>query len=131
MIKSMFEELDRKTYETYLEEHSFYLNLGIDIDEYKSQFKEASQSEDESKGINRKIHKNIWESVDPKNNVPFAAELDDLVRLHYLVVSRKVTTILEFGISGINLTNSDVLGGLKGVVKVDSLDMKTFLRTRI
>ena len=98
MIKSMFEELDRKTYETYLEEHSFYLNLGIDIDEYKSQFKEASQSEDELKGINRKIHKNIWESVDPKNNVPFAAELDDLVRLHYLVVSRKVTTILEFGI---------------------------------
>jgi hypothetical protein len=59
MIKSMFEELDRKTNETYLEEHSFHLNLGIDIDEYKSQFKEASQSEDEPKGINRKIHKNI------------------------------------------------------------------------
>ena len=52
----------------------------------------------ESNGINRKIHKNIWGSVDPKNNVPYAVELDDLVRLHYLVVRRKVTTILEFGI---------------------------------
>ena len=28
---------------------------------------------------------------------------------------------MEFGISGINITNSDVLGGLKGVVKVDIL----------
>ena len=47
MINLMFEELDRKTYETYLEEHSFHLNLGIDIDEYKSQLKVASQDEDE------------------------------------------------------------------------------------
>jgi len=27
----------------------------------------------------------------------FSAELDNLVRLHYLVTSRKVTTVLEFG----------------------------------
>ena len=42
IIKSMFEELDKKTYETYLKEHSFHLNLGINTDDYKSQFKEAA-----------------------------------------------------------------------------------------
>jgi hypothetical protein len=36
--------------------------------------------------------------VDPNNNQPFEVELDDLVRLHFLIVSRKVTTILEFGV---------------------------------
>jgi hypothetical protein len=36
--------------------------------------------------------------VDPENNQPFEVELDDLVRLHFLIVSRKVTTILEFGV---------------------------------
>ena len=37
-------------------------------------------------------------SVDPANKTPFPPELDDLTRLHYIVCSRKVTTILEFGV---------------------------------
>ena len=37
-------------------------------------------------------------SVDPQNKIPFSVELDDLIRLHYLVTSRKVTTILEIGV---------------------------------
>ena len=45
-----------------------------------------------------KIKKEIYASVDPNNVEPFPSELDDLIRLHYLVISRKVTTILEFGV---------------------------------
>ena len=37
-------------------------------------------------------------SVDPNNKIPFPPEFDDLTRLHYLVCSRKVTTVLEFGV---------------------------------
>ena len=36
-------------------------------------------------------------SVDPNNKSPYPYELDDLSRLHYIACSRKVTTILEFG----------------------------------
>ena len=45
----------------------------------------------------------------------------EIARIHVRTTDVASETILEFGISGINLTNSDVLGGLKGVVKVDSL----------
>lgn len=36
--------------------------------------------------------------MDPTQEEALPAELDDLTRLHYLVTSRKVTTILEFGV---------------------------------
>ncbi len=42
--------------------------------------------------------KGIQESVDPANTEPYAADWDDLVRLHRLVLERKVTTVLEFGV---------------------------------
>jgi hypothetical protein len=45
----------------------------------------------------------------------------EIARIHVRTTDVASETILEFGISGINITNSDVLGGLKGVVKVDSL----------
>jgi hypothetical protein len=45
----------------------------------------------------------------------------ELARIHVRTIDVASETILEFGISGINITNSDVLGGLKGVVKVDIL----------
>ena len=56
-------------------------------------------------GLENKID-NISEKVvyDPifrvqrNNKVPLAPELDDLCRLHYISISRKVTTILEFGV---------------------------------
>jgi hypothetical protein len=76
-----FENLEKITYEGYLNKFPFYLGLGISLEDYS-----------------KKPTKDNWSSVDPKNKVPFPAELDDLIRLHYLVVSRKVTTILEFGV---------------------------------
>jgi len=48
--------------------------------------------------LSNKINKDKWSSVNPDNKVPFPAELDDLIRLHYLITSRKVTKILEFGV---------------------------------
>jgi hypothetical protein len=38
-----------------------------------------------------------WATIDPKNKIPLPPELDDLIRLHYIVRTRKVRTILEFG----------------------------------
>ena len=43
------------------------------------------------------VKKSIYESVNPKVVAPKSPEWDDLVRLHKLVRSRKVTTVLEFG----------------------------------
>ncbi len=43
------------------------------------------------------IHPPLF-SVDQNNKTPFPVEYDDLIRLHYLACSRKVTTILEFGL---------------------------------
>lgn len=48
--------------------------------------------------IDKKLIRPIYESVDKNNKIPFSSEYDDLIRLHYLVISRKVTTILEFGV---------------------------------
>jgi hypothetical protein len=84
----MFKELDRLGYGAYLEKNPFHRELGIDL---KGYIKEKG-------GLNKKIVKDKFESVDINNKVPIPAELDDLIRLHYLVTSRKVTTILEFGV---------------------------------
>jgi len=59
--------------------------------------------------IKRKLETSIYESVDPKNKIPFATELDDLTRLHFLVRSRKVTTILEFGVGKSTLVFADAI----------------------
>ena len=40
----------------------------------------------------------ITAGVDPNNKIPYPPEFDDLSRLHYITCSRKVTTILEFGV---------------------------------
>ncbi len=37
-------------------------------------------------------------SVDPTNTIPLPPEYDDLCRLHYLCRSRRVSTVLEFGV---------------------------------
>jgi hypothetical protein len=36
--------------------------------------------------------------IEPNHHDPLPPELDDLIRLHFLVISRKVITILEFGV---------------------------------
>jgi len=57
----------------------------------------------------KKGEKSIYESVDPENKTPFPPELDDLTRLHFLVRSRKVTTILEFGVGKSTLVLADAI----------------------
>ena len=79
---SFFNEL--KSYENYLIENPFHEILGIDLDQYGE--------------VSKKNEKSPYHSVNPDLKEAFAAELDDLVRLHYLVTSRKVTTVLEFGV---------------------------------
>ena len=71
-------------YPSYLERYPLHETLGVDLNAYGS--------------IAEKVEKTAMESVDPSRTTPFAAELDDLIRLHHLVVSRKVTTVLEFGV---------------------------------
>ena len=78
----LFKEL--LDYRKYLKENPFHQNLGVSLKEYDD--------------LEKKIIKDTYFSVDPENKIPFPAELDDLIRLHYLVTSRKVTTILEIGV---------------------------------
>jgi hypothetical protein len=84
----VFKELDRLGYGEYLEKYPFHRELGIDLKVYIK----------EKGGLNKKRVKDKFESVDINNKVPYVAELDDLIRLHFLVISRRVTTILEFGV---------------------------------
>jgi len=76
--------LNLDSYENYLKKHPIHKLLNIDLKDYGE--------------INKKQIKDIYYSVDPNLSEAFPAELDDLVRLHYLITSRKVTTILEFGV---------------------------------
>ena len=78
----LFKEL--KSYKDYLNKNPFHKLLKIDLSSYGAI--------DE-----KKINHNYF-GVDPNLTEAFPAELDDLIRLHYLVRSRKVITILEFGI---------------------------------
>lgn len=71
-------------YDEYLKEYPFHQNLEIDVDDFFN--------------LDKKIVREKNYNVDPKNITPYSAELDDLIRLHYLVTSRKVTTILEIGV---------------------------------
>ncbi|MDC0206577.1 hypothetical protein OAL04_05010 [Nitrospinae bacterium] len=59
--------------------------------------------------LNSKIVHDRYLSVDPNNETPFPVELDDLIRLHSLVTSRRVTTIIEFGIGKSTLVFDDAL----------------------
>ena len=36
-----------------------------------------------------------FHNVNPNNKEPFSPEFDDLIRLHFLIKSRKATTVLE------------------------------------
>jgi hypothetical protein len=98
----LFENLEKITYAGYLDKFPFHLGLGINLDDYFKNSTEKPSFENPDikaeSSLEKKLTKDIWSSVSPKNKVPFPTELDDLVRLHYLVVSRKVTTILEFGV---------------------------------
>ena len=55
------------------------------------------------------VKKGIYESVDPSVVAPKSPEWDDLVRLHSLVRTRKVTTVLEFGCGYSTVVLADAL----------------------
>ena len=55
------------------------------------------------------VKKGIYESVDPSVVAPKSPEWDDLVRLHRLVRTRKVTTVLEFGCGHSTVVLADAL----------------------
>ena len=70
-------------YSKYVKENQIDKLLGVNIDEYG----DASV----------KQIKSPFDSVNPEMTEALPAELDDLSRLHFLVRSRKVITVLEFG----------------------------------
>ena len=74
----------------------------LDYDEYLSNFDFANilnePYENIPKNASKKLVPPINLAVDPDNKIPFPTEFDDLIRLHYIACSRKVTTILEFGV---------------------------------
>jgi len=72
-------------YEQYCIENEIHKLPGIEVD--LSQYGNI---------LEKKTKK--WDSVDPTNLTPFMPELDDLIRLHYLIRKRKVRTVMEFGI---------------------------------
>lgn len=71
-------------YYDYLANNPFHKVLGIEVSIHDE--------------IDKKNEKSPYYSVDANLDKPFPPEIDDLIRLHYLVTSRKVTTILEFGV---------------------------------
>jgi hypothetical protein len=76
----MFEKLD---YTQWCKENDIAKLFDIDLNTYGT--------------IDTKQPRTVYEAVDPKNLTPYPPELDDLIRLHYLARTRRVTTILEFG----------------------------------
>jgi hypothetical protein len=56
-----------------------------------------------------KISKQKWESINKENSVPIGADINDLVRLHYLVSYLKSRVILEFGVGKSTIVFADAL----------------------
>ena len=86
----MFRNLDKIGYEQYLKNYPFNKSLNIEVSEYLDKH--------QLKSISQKVKSDTWSTVSPSYTDPYQVELDDLIRLHYLATSRKVTTILEFGV---------------------------------
>lgn len=98
MEKDIFRELkydNGKGYIEYLRKNNLDKLFNINLEDYGR--------------IDKKIKKGIYEPVDPKIKTPKPPELDDLVRLHFLITSRKVTTILEFGVGKSTIVMADAL----------------------
>ena len=82
-------------YSAHLVEHPLHEFFGIDLGAYGD--------------IEMKREYGPYHSVSPSDSEPFEAELDDLIRLHYLVLSRRVTTVLEFGVGKSTTVFADAL----------------------
>ena len=105
--KEYFKKLD---YEKYLKEHHIHELVDVNLDEYGD--------------IHAKNVRPNYYSVDPTNHESFSPELDDLTRLHYLVTSRKVTTILEFGLGKSSTVFADALMKNKANYKDEVLKLR-------
>ena len=81
-MNSLFKKLG--SYEDYLKKYPIHSLFNTKISSLGS--------------LGEKIIRPNYYSVDPNLKEPFSIEIDDLIRLHYLIISRKVTTILEFGV---------------------------------
>lgn len=90
--EALFGGLD---YSGHLAKHPIHDLFGIDIEAYGD--------------LEAKRRQGLYSSVDPSNTEPFEPELDDLIRLHYLVLSRRVTTVLEFGVGKSTTIFADAL----------------------
>lgn len=88
----MFKKLD---YKKWCLENKLHALFHIDLDAYGT--------------ITTKVPQGKDEAVDRKNNIPLLPELDDLIRLHYLARTRKVTTILEFGVGKSTMVLADAI----------------------
>jgi len=88
---NLFKDLNFKS---YLNENPINDFLGVDLSIYGN--------------IEQKVEREPYETVN-NTEYPNPTELDDLLRLHYLVTSRKVTTVLEIGIGKSTAVFSDAL----------------------
>lgn len=79
-------------------EDPYFKNLNYKNHLLKYPFNKELDEEVNLNKIDVKLERPTYEAVDKDNKIPFSSEYDDLIRLHYLVISRKVTTILEFGV---------------------------------
>jgi hypothetical protein len=93
LVKYLFRGLIN--YNKYIKKNSLHRLLSVRLSNY-------------SNIKNKKIYRPNY-SVDPNNTKPFAPELDDLTRLHYLITTRKVMTILEFGVGKSTIVFNDAL----------------------
>ena len=75
----------------------------------KYRFLNLFQLNQTPKNIGIKLRKHYDDPVNDKLNQPIISEFDDLLRLHYIAISRKVTTILEFGVGKSTLVFCDAL----------------------
>tara|TARA_B100000579_G_C22743752_1_gene810411 strand:- start:368 stop:1189 length:822 start_codon:yes stop_codon:yes gene_type:complete len=82
MKNSLFRKLP--DYKDYLSKYPIHELFNIDLEKYGA--------------LKEKKIRTPYESVNRENSEPFSVELDDLIRLHHLIISRKVTTILEIGV---------------------------------
>lgn len=80
-MQSIYEPVD---YKKYLIESKLYEALGVNVNDIPDLLSKKTID--------------LTRRPDPENTIPYPVEWDDLIRLHFIVTTRKVTNILEFGI---------------------------------
>ena len=111
LVKHLFHGLI--DYNKYVKKNSLHKLLGVNLNYYGH--------------VKVKQIKDPYYFVSPNIKEAFAPELDDLTRLHYLIISRKVTTILEFGVGKSTLVFNDAL--IKNKKKYTNFVKKNLRRT--